>query len=136
MKTTRFAFLLVLPALLILSSAGAALAGDKEHSYQVTNTADYQYGCDIKMTFSSGNDVEFKEVKQNQSVTKESKKCLENLTGCCATYKWEGPGYPPYGLGAACNAISSLYDQHICSDATFEIQPTQPAGFSVFVRVQ
>lgn len=134
MKTTRFAFLLVLPALFILSSAGAALAD--EHSYQVTNTADYPYGCHVRMVFSNGDEAEFKEITKDQSVTKKSKKCLEDLSGCCTTYKWEGSGYPPYGVAAGCYAIDALYDQHICSDATFEIWPRQPAGFSVFVRVK
>ena len=60
MKTTRFAFLLVLPALFILSSAGAAQTDEKEDSFQVTNTTDYQYGCDVQMVFSNGAEIEFK----------------------------------------------------------------------------
>ena len=60
MKTTSFAFLLVLPALFILSSAGAAQTDEKEDSFQVTNTTDYQYGCDVQMVFSNGAEIEFK----------------------------------------------------------------------------
>jgi hypothetical protein len=130
-----FFFSIILFVVLVPFLSTTALAGDKNHTYKVTNTADFVYGCDITMRFTNYDDVKFPGVKKGESVTKESKKCLEALMGSCITWKWEGEGYPPYGTSTVYSGMHNLYDLHLCDGAEFEIRPSTTQSPD-FVRIK